>query len=131
VSGSATRTPVALASGARTQMTGLIAAVLVGGLALAAPAATSHLPQSALAAVVLVAATSLADVRGSFELARVRPGEFALMAVAFGVLRGIAVAIGISLLAFVAQAWRPHTAELVRVDGRKGYHDVERHPEGR
>jgi MFS superfamily sulfate permease-like transporter len=48
----------------------------------------------------------------------------------FGVLRGILVAVAASLLAFVARAWRPHTAELVRVDFRKGYHDAERHPEG-
>jgi MFS superfamily sulfate permease-like transporter len=33
--------------------------------------------------------------------------------------------------AFVARAWRPHTAVLVRVDGRKGYHDHARHPQGR
>lgn len=40
-------------------------------------------------------------------------------------------AVAASLLAFVARAWRPHTAELVRVDFRKGYHDAERHPDGR
>jgi MFS superfamily sulfate permease-like transporter len=41
------------------------------------------------------------------------------------------VAVAASFLVFVLRAWRPHTAELVRVYGRKGYHDVERHPEGR
>ena len=38
--------------------------------------------------------------------------------------------MGVSLLAFIRRAWSPHTAELVRVDGLKGYHDIERHPEG-
>jgi len=137
VAGSTSRTPVARASGARTQATGLIAAVLVAVIAAAAPGLTRHLPSAALAAVVIVAAMSLADIPGTVRLLRVRPGEFALAMVAFvgvavfGVLRGIGVAVGLSLLAFVARAWRPHTAELVRIDHRKGYHDLERHPEGR
>jgi MFS superfamily sulfate permease-like transporter len=47
------------------------------------------------------------------------------------VLPGIALAVGLSLLNFVRKSWRPHTTELVRVDGLKGYHDADRHPEGR
>jgi high affinity sulfate transporter 1 len=137
ISGSATRTPVALASGARTQFTGLIAAAFITGLVLAAPGITSHLPSATLAAVVVTAAMLLADLPSARRLARVRPQEFGLLALAFagvavfGVLQGIVVAVAVSLLAFVVQAWRPHTAELVRIDGRKGYHDRERHPEGR
>jgi MFS superfamily sulfate permease-like transporter len=63
--------------------------------------------------------------------------EFTLALVAFvgvavaGVLRGVAVAIALSLLVFVVRASRPYTAELARVDRRKGYHDTRRHPEGR
>ena len=48
----------------------------------------------------------------------------------FGVLTGIVVAIGLSLLAFVNQAWRPYRAELGRVKGLRGYHDLSRYPEG-
>ena len=47
-----------------------------------------------------------------------------------GVIPGIGIAVGASLLAFIRRAWSPHTAELVRVDGLKGYHDIDRHPEG-
>jgi high affinity sulfate transporter 1 len=137
ISASATRTPVALASGARTQVTGLLAAGMILVLGLAAPGTTAHLPSAALAAVVVTAAMSLIDWRAARHLAQVRPQEFWLLVVAFagvavvGVLRGIGVAVAVSLLVFVVRAWRPHTAELVRVDGRKGYHDRERHPEGR
>jgi high affinity sulfate transporter 1 len=137
VSGSASRTPVARASGARTRLTGVFAALAVGALVLAAPGATRQLPSAALAAVVVTAALSLADPAGIARLRRVRPTEFALALVAFvgvaalGVLRGIAVAVGLSLMEFVLHAWRPHMAELGRVDERKGYHDLERHPEGR
>ena len=40
-------------------------------------------------------------------------------------------AIALSLLNFIRRAWRPHEAVLGRVDGLKGYHDTERHPEAR
>jgi len=136
VSGSASRTPVARASGARTRLTGVFAAIAVAALVLGAPAATRHLPSSALAAVVIAAALSLADPAEIARLRRARPTEFGLALVAFvgvavfGVLSGIAVAVGLSLMEFVTHAWRPHMVELGRVDQLKGYHDLERHPEG-
>ena len=46
-----------------------------------------------------------------------------------GVLPGIPVAIALSLGEFVRRAWRPHSAILGRIHGRKGYHDIDRHPE--
>lgn len=137
VSGSSSRTPVALASGSRSQLTGVVGAALVAMLVLVAPSATTRLPSSALAAVVIAAAISLADIAGVRRLAAASATEFVLSLVAFvgvalfGVLPGIGVAVGLSAVAFVAKAWRPYRAELVRVDRRKGYHDVERHPEGR
>ncbi len=137
VSGSASRTPVALDSGARTQVTGVVAAALVALLVSALPDATAHLPSSALAAVVITAVVSLADIGGAVRLLRVRRSEFVLAVVAFGgvvtlgVLRGIGIAVALSLVAFVLNAWRPHTAELGRIEGRKGYHDLARHPDAR
>jgi high affinity sulfate transporter 1 len=137
VCGSASRTPVARESGARTRLTGVFAALTVGALVLTAPGATRHLPSSALAAVVVTAALSFTDPGGVARLRRVRPTEFTLALAAFvgvavfGVLRGIAIAVGLSLMEFVTHAWRPYMAELGRVDRLKGYHDLERHPEGR
>jgi MFS superfamily sulfate permease-like transporter len=102
-----------------------------------APGFTRHLPSAALAAVVIAAVASVASVPDTVRLLRMNPTEFALSLIAFGgvatlgVLPGIGVAVGLSLLAFVARAWRPHMAELVRVERRKGYHDRARHPEGR
>jgi high affinity sulfate transporter 1 len=136
VSASSSRTPVAAAVGARTQMTGVVGALAVALVVALAPGFTRYLPSSVLAAVVIAAVLSVADVAGTVRLARINPLDCALSVSAFaavatlGVLRGIVVAVGLSLLAFVAKAWRPHTAELVRIDGRKGYHDRARHPEG-
>jgi high affinity sulfate transporter 1 len=137
VCASSSRTPVAQATGARTQLAGLVGAASVVAVVAVAPGFTSHLPSSALAAVVIAAILSVADVPATVRLLRMNPIEFALSLVAFGavatfgVLRGITVAVALSLLAFVAKAWRPHMAELVRVERRKGYHDRGRHPEGR
>ncbi|MBN2624579.1 MAG: SulP family inorganic anion transporter [Acidimicrobiales bacterium] len=137
VSASSSRTPVARAVGARTQLTGVVGAAAVTLVVVAAPGFTRHLPSAALAAVVIAAVASVAGIHDTWRLLRMNPVEFGLSVTAFlsvavlGVLRGIGVAVGLSLLAFVARAWRPHMAELVRVERRKGYHDRARHPEGR
>ena len=85
---------------------------------------------------MIAAAARLIDVRGFVRLVRMdRVDAFLSLAafigvLVFGVLTGIAVAIGLSLLAFVNQAWRPYRAELGRVTGLRGYHDLSRYPEG-
>jgi high affinity sulfate transporter 1 len=135
-SASMSRTPVAARSGARSQVTGLVGAALVALLLLLLPGATAMLPSSALAAVVILAASSLADPRQIWSLWRARPLECGLAIVSFlgvvlfGVLPGIGVAVVLSVVAFVGRAWWPHRVELVRLERRKGYHDLERHPEG-
>lgn len=98
--------------------------------------AVNH-PSSVLAAVVIAAAMTFVEVRQLVRLVTVRPGELVVSLVALagvavvGVIPGIGIAVGVSLMAFIRRAWSPHTAELVRVDGLKGYHDVRRHPKGR
>jgi high affinity sulfate transporter 1 len=137
VSGSSSRTPVAEEAGARTQVTGLVGAAGVTLLIVLAPGLFRDLPSSVLAAVVIAASLRLVELHGVARLARIRRSEFLLSLVAFagvalfGAIVGVGLAVGLSLLDVMRRAWRPHTAELVRVDGLKGYHDVERHPEGR
>ena len=136
VSASASRTPVAEAAGAKTQLTGVVAAILIVVLLVAAPGLLASLPIATLAAIVLLAVIDLIDVPTVVSLARGRRNEFILSMIAFvgvvvaGVLWGIGVAVAVSLLAFVSQAWRPHVTTLVRIKGVSGYHDIDRHPEG-
>ncbi len=133
---SSTRTPVAEDAGAKTQVTGLVGALMVIGLLVLVPGLFRNLPQAVLAAVVITAAMKLIEIRALVRLARVARSELALSLIAFlavvlfGVLQGIGLAVAISLLNFIRVAWRPHDTTLVRVDGLKGYHDAERHPEG-
>jgi high affinity sulfate transporter 1 len=137
VSSSSSRTPVAEAAGARTQLTGVTGAVAILIVLVWLPWLFRDLPSTALAAIVIASAIGLIDVKGWVRLARVRRSELLISLVAFfgvaalGVLPGLGIAVAVSLLNFVRKSWAPHIAELVRVDGLKGYHDAARHPEGR
>jgi high affinity sulfate transporter 1 len=137
VSSSASRTPAAEAAGAHTQVTGLVGAAVIVVVLVWMPWLFHNLPIATLAAVVIAAAVALVEIPGVVRLATVSPTEFVVSLVAFtgvavlGVLPGIGVAIGVALLSFIRRAWYPHTTELVRVDGLKGYHDAGRHPDGR
>ena len=137
VSSSSSRTPVAEAAGARTQLTGLVGAGLIALLLLFFPNLLRNLPNSALAAVVITAAIGLIEAKGVRKLYRVRKAEFALSIACFlgvallGVIEGIFTAIALALLDFIRRAWRPHDAVLGRVDDLKGYHDVTRYPDAK
>ncbi|WP_421375761.1 SulP family inorganic anion transporter [Paraburkholderia sp. DD10] len=137
VSASGSRTPVAEAAGAKTQATGVVAALVVAGLLLFAPRALRDTPQAALAAVVIAACLGLLEVRGVWRLYRLRPSEFVqsiacLAGVALlGVVNGIGIALALAILGFLWRGWRPYSAVLGRVDRIKGYHDLARHPEAR
>ncbi|MGM9470770.1 SulP family inorganic anion transporter [Pseudarthrobacter sp. YS3] len=136
VCGSSSRTPIVLDAGARTQFSGIVAAAIVVVFMVAAPGVTAFLPTATLAAVVMAAASSLVDVKALFRLIRMSKTETLLLIAAFlgvafvGVLEGIVVAIGLSLMAFVRRAWDPYRTELASLDDVPGFHDLGRHPEG-
>ena len=104
---------------------------------LVAPGLLAHLPTTALAAVVLGAAARVFDLGALRVFYRVRRSDFVLSIVAFlavaglGVIPGIGIAVGLSLLDVVRRAWRPHHAILGRAEGVKGYHDLERFKKAR
>lgn len=137
VSSSSSRTPVAESAGARTQLTGVVGALAIVALLVAAPGLLQNLPVTALAAVVVSAALRVLDFGAVRAFYKFRHSDFVLSLVAlcgvlvFGALTGIALAVTLSLLDFVRRAWRPHDAILGRADGVKGYHDVRRYPSAR
>ena len=134
VSTSGSRTAVAYQAGAKTQLTGIIAAALVLLMLLVAPGLVQAMPQPVLAAVVICASLSLFDAVELRRLARVRPMEFALatacaLGVALiGVLQGIVLAVVLSAIYIFARAWSPYSAVLGRPPGVAGYHDLARFP---
>jgi high affinity sulfate transporter 1 len=137
VSTSGSRTAVAEQAGAKTQVTGLVGAVAITLILLFFPGLLRDLPQPTLAAVVITASLSLADVPGTIRLYRVRRTEALLSAAAFlgvvllGVLPGIAVAVAFSIGNVFRRAWWPYQTILGRVPGLAGYHDVRSYPEAK
>jgi high affinity sulfate transporter 1 len=137
ISSSSSRTPVADAAGARTQLTGVVSAVAVAMLLLFAPNLLHDLPTAALAAVVIASAIGLIEVADSIRIFRIQRWEFWLSIVCFagvavlGAIPGIGLAIAIALVEFLWDAWRPYSAMLGRADGVEGYHDITRYPDAR
>jgi len=137
ISSSASRTPVAEAAGARTQLTSVVGALAIAFLLLAAPNLLQHLPNAALASVVIAAAIGLIEVTDLKRIYRIQPWEFWLSIVCFigvavlGVIPGIGLAIAIAIAEFLWDGWRPHSAVLGCAQGVKGYHDITRYPDAR
>lgn len=137
ISSSASRTPVAEAAGARTQLTSVVGALAIAILLLVAPNLLQHLPTAALAAVVIAAAIGLFEVTDLKRIYRIQQWEFWLAMVCFvgvavfGVIPGIGLAIAIAIIEFLWDGWRPHSAVLGRAHGVKGYHDITRYPDAR
>ena len=134
ISSSSSRTPVAEAAGARTQVTGVVGALAVAVLLLAAPNLLRYLPNSALAAVVIAAAFGLFEFSDLKRIYRIQPWEFWLSlacfagVAVFGPIPGIGLAVAIAIAEFLWDGWRPHYAVLGRVEGLRGYHDTKRYP---
>jgi high affinity sulfate transporter 1 len=135
VSTSSSRTAVADQAGAKSQLTGLVAAALVLAMVVFAPGLVQALPLPVLAAVIILAGAALLDVPGLRRLWRVRRSDFAIAAVCFlgvalvGVLEGIVVAVVVSVVEIFVRAWRPHWALLGEPADVAGFHDLERYPD--
>jgi len=137
VSTSGSRTAVAEQSGAKSQVSNLVGAGLVVLLLLFFNGLLADLPQSALAAVVIVAALSLVNVRDVLRYWKVRKSSALLSLTAtvgvivLGVLEGIGLAIFLAVLLFFRRSWWPHGAVLGHSEDIDGWHDVARYEDAR
>jgi len=137
ISSSSSRTPVAEAAGAKTQLTGVVGAIAIALLLVFAPALLQDLPNTALAAIVIASAIGLIEVKDLRRIYRIQRWEFwlsitCLAGVAtFGAIPGILVAIIIAVIEFLWDGWRPHSAVLGEVEQVHGYHDITRYPNAR
>ena len=135
VSSSGSRTALAIAARAHTQMYSLVAAAVVLLVLFVAGPLIENLPQASLAAVVFYAAGMLVSWKELVRLARFRTTELvlavtaALGTVLFGVLVGVGLAIALSLVEILYRLARPHEGVLGRVEGLAGMHDVDDYPD--
>ena len=127
ISTSGSRTAVAEQAGAKSQLTGIVGAGIVVLMLVVFNSALADLPNTALAAVVIGAAISLADFATVARYWRVRKTSMLLSLTAmagvifWGVLQGILLAVVLSILLFFRRNWWPH-GEVLRRDGDGEWH---------
>jgi sulfate permease, SulP family len=133
VSGGMSQSLVNEGSGARTPLSGAIAAVFILVVVLFLSHLLSALPQPVLAAVVLMAIAGLFQVKALKHLwFSSRPDFVAAMATLLGVLgsgllRGVMIGAAISLVQLMRRTSHPHVAVLGRIPGTRRFSDMERH----
>ena len=137
VSSSATRTSIAVTTGSRSQAYSLVTAATVIVVLLVARPVLARFPTAALGAIVIYAALRLIDITAFRRLLKFRRAELliALSAcagvLAFNILYGVLVAIGLSVADLLVRVARPHDAIQGLVPGLAGMHDVDDYPEAR
>jgi len=134
VAGGFSRVAVNFNAGAKTPMSGVVAAAGIAIALLTITPLLALLPKVALAAIIIVAVSSLVDLRGAVAITRVRRSDLAALLTTFGATAvlgpapGLAVGVGVSLAIFLRQSARPHLPELGRLEGSDTYRNVNRYP---
>lgn len=135
ISGGMSQSLVNEGGGARTPLSGALAAGIILIVVLFFTHLLSALPQPVLAAIVLVAVAGLFKLKVLKELWRGdRPEFFVAIAALAGVLtsgllRGVLIGAMLSLVQLLGAASRPHVAFLGRIPGSRRFSDRERHPD--
>jgi sulfate permease, SulP family len=135
VSGGMSQSLVNDGAGARTPLSGLVAALITLVIVVFFTGLLRNLPQPALAAIILVAVTGLVQVDTLRHIWRFSRAEFGIAAAAFlgvlasSLLNGVLLGVALSLLLLVRRASRPRVIEVGRVPGTSYFADLDRHPE--
>jgi len=135
VAGGLSQSSVNDKAGARTPLALVFASLTIGLCLMYLTGLLSNLPNVVLAAIVLVAVKGLIDVSALRHVWRVSRFEFSVSMVAFaavlvlGILKGVMVAVVVSLLLLIRRAAHPHVAFLGRIPGTRRYSDMERNPD--
>ncbi|TQK50630.1 high affinity sulfate transporter 1 [Streptomyces sp. SLBN-118] len=149
VNGSLSKTAVNWSAGARTQLSGILVAVLTVITLLFLTGLFEQLPEAVLAGVVIAAVVELVDPHSLVSLYRVftrrlgqaygvaaRPDFLAAVAAMLGVmvfdtLPGLFIGIGVSLLLLLYRSSRPVISELGQLPGNRHFAALDRHSESR
>lgn len=135
VSGGMSQSVVNEGGGARTPLSGVIAAGVILLVVVYFSRSLEALPQPVLAAIVLVAVAGLFNLSALIEFWRGDRVEFAVATAAFlgvlgsGLLRGVLIGAILSLILLLRRASQPHVALLGRIPGSQRFTDCERHPD--
>jgi high affinity sulfate transporter 1 len=137
VVGSLSKTSVAMAAGARTQLANLVAAAFCFLTLVFLTPLFRGMPYPTLAAIVIAAMLHLSRPRYLRDLFTRNRWEFGIAAIviiaelAFGVLQGVALGVALSLLLLIYRTSHPLGAVLGQLPGEEAYRDLRLHPEAR
>jgi high affinity sulfate transporter 1 len=135
VAGGLSQSSVNDKAGAKTPLALVFASVTIGLCLMYLTGLLSNLPNVVLAAIVLVAVKGLINIGELRHVWRVSRFEFSVSMVAFaavlllGILKGVMVAVVVSMLLLIRRAAYPHVAFLGRIPGTRSYSDIERNPD--
>lgn len=135
VVGSLSKTSVAMAAGARTQIANLVAAAFCFLTLIFLTPLFRGMPYPALAAIVVAAMLHLSKPAYLRDLLARSGWEFALAAIVIaaeltlGVPHGIMLGVALSLLMVIYRASHPQGAVLGQLPGTEAYRDTRNHPE--
>ncbi|PYV94889.1 MAG: DNA repair protein [Acidobacteria bacterium] len=135
VSGGMSQSLVNESGGARTPLSGFIAALLMLLIVLFVSGVLRYLPQPVLAAIVLMAVMGLFNIAALRHFWRADRWEFVVAMAALlgvlgsGLLRGVLIGAIISVVQLLRRASRPHVAFLGRIPGTRRFSDMARHPD--
>ena len=130
--GGFSRSAVNEQAGAKTNLAAIISAALVGLTLLFLTPLFYYLPNSILAAIIMVAVFGLIDIKYPIFLWKTRKEDFFMLLIAFivtlgvGIKEGIGVSVAISLVAMIYRSTKPHYAVLGRIPETKVFRNIER-----
>ena len=135
VAGGLSQSSVNDKAGAKTPLALVFASITIGLCLMFLSGLLANLPNVVLAAIVLVAVKGLINIREMRHVWKVSRFEFVVSMVAFaavlllGILKGVIVAVLVSMLLLIRRAAHPHVATLGRIPGTRGFSDMERNPD--
>ncbi len=130
--GGFSRTAVNDQAGAKTGISPIISAIIVGLTLLFLTPLFYYLPNAVLGAIIMVAVFGLIDFKYPLQLVKNRKDEFFLLIITFlmtlviGIKEGILLGVLISLLLLIYRTSLPHIAILGRVKGTNYFKNTER-----
>ncbi|MGA0431601.1 MAG: SulP family inorganic anion transporter [Flavobacteriaceae bacterium] len=132
--GGFSRTALNHFAGAKTGLSFLISAAVVATTLLFLTPLFYYMPLTTLAALVIVAVSSLIDLKYPLVLLKTRMDEFLLLNFTFlttlfvGITQGILFGVALSLVLLIYRISNPHFAFLARIKGSSIFKNIERFP---
>jgi SulP family sulfate permease len=133
VTGGFSRSIVNYSAGARTPIGSVITALLIALSVTLFTPLFYYIPNSVLAAIILVAVAQLVDIRTPFLLWRFSRNDAIAFLITFvavlliGIEKGILVGMGATIFALLWRTSHPHIAEVGRVGETEHFRNIQRH----